>query len=242
MVEYEMSLLIRYTENSPRNQEESAAHHEHLYPQPPRRNQITTARSTHEGGRQSVPMATAKSDTNSPADRRDTRRQVQLYEDKVSYTHTRTPTKTTKKTKKSGGKEKKHTPQPLPLNLIQHIIHQNLHRIPVNIMRKHHIPTSTQLSAKFLKRAPDLSGMVILIVLGIDTGADDMVPEIPHGGEHEVVEHQERRAHVCWEYADHAQERFFQLGHLGHDGGVVQCLEVGVVPSRDIISACVKGK
>lgn len=101
----------------------------------------------------------------------------------------------------------------------------------MNIVRKHNIPASVQLSLKLLEAQPAQARIVVLVVLGIDAGPDNMVPQVRHGSERDIIEHQERHAHVGREHTDDAHERFFKFGHLRLDGFVVQCKQVGVAPS-----------
>ena len=71
-------------------------------------------------------------------------------------------------------------------------------------------------------------------VEGVDVGLDDVVAELAHGLEDEVVGGEVGRAHVGRVVAEDVRERRFEQLHLRHDARVVEGGEVGVGPARGL--------
>lgn len=99
------------------------------------------------------------------------------------------------------------------------------------IMCKHNGSTSIQFRPKLLEAAPAIIGMIILVVLRVDTGSDDMVLQGRHGIQHVGCDHQVGSPHIGWEEAQDAHEGVFEVGHLGDDFVVAEGVEGEVAPS-----------
>lgn len=99
------------------------------------------------------------------------------------------------------------------------------------IMSQDNVATVIELRSEFVKAAPAQGRMVGLIVLRVDAGANNVVSEVRHGSENDVVEEEKWRAHVGWEEADSAKEGRFEVCHLSYDGWIVEGCKGNVTPS-----------
>ena len=59
-----------------------------------------------------------------------------------------------------------------------------------------------KLAIELFYTAPNQIRMVVLVVLGVNAGADDMVPEVTHDAENVIVCAEERWPHVSWYHSD----------------------------------------
>lgn len=101
----------------------------------------------------------------------------------------------------------------------------------MRIMRQHNRSTSINFPLELLKTNPIRIGIIILIVLRINTSPDDMVSQISHGAEDDGRMSEERGAHVGREEAQDAHEGFFENCHLVYDFFIWKSVKGGVVPS-----------
>lgn len=76
----------------------------------------------------------------------------------------------------------------------------------MRIMRQHKRSTGIQPIKKPFKRAPVRAGMIILIILGVDTRADNMVFQLSEDTQHGIGEFKIRGTHVGWMKAQDAVE------------------------------------
>lgn len=92
----------------------------------------------------------------------------------------------------------------------------------MNIMRQNDSPPGIQLGAKLLETAGHQVGAVILVILRVDTGSDNMIPEIGHSRKHLAVDSEKWRSHVPGDGTNNLLKRILELSHLPHDGVVVE--------------------
>ena len=102
----------------------------------------------------------------------------------------------------------------------------------MNIMRQNDRPPGIQLSTKLLETAGDQLGAVILVVLRVDTGSNNMIPEIGHSRKHLAVDGEEWRSHIPGDDTNNLLKRILELCHLSHDGVVVERREREMAPAN----------
>lgn len=125
----------------------------------------------------------------------------------------------------------KHTSQPSSLNLIQHSLRQSIHRLLMNIVGQNDTPTRIQSGNELVHTVANQSRIIVLIVLCVDTRADDMVPEIGHSTQNNVIDGKVRRPHVLGSNTGDLLQRILKLGHLRHNAIVIKRGKVGVAPT-----------
>lgn len=92
----------------------------------------------------------------------------------------------------------------------------------MNIMGQNDSPPGIQFGAKLLKTAGYQVRVVILVILRVDAGSDNMIPKIGHSRKHLAVDSEKRRSHVPGDDTNDLLKRILELSHLSHDGVVVE--------------------
>ena len=163
--------------------------------------------------------------------RPDTRQQSPLLHKTVSLIAPWTPERRKKEEEGKGKKRESRTLQAPLLDLINHRGHQHIRRPLVHIMAQLDGATGIQAIDVALDAGLDSGFGVVGPVEGVDVGLDDVVAELAHGLEDEVVGGEVGRAHVGRVFAEDVRERCFEELHLGDDARVVERCEVGVGPA-----------
>lgn len=110
-----------------------------------------------------------------------------------------------------------NTSQPPRLRLIQHHLRQGNHRLFFSIMSQAKITTIIKLSDEFLITLINQIRAIVIIVLGVDTSCDDMVVQVMHNLEGQIVDVEVRGPHVGWDIAHGALKHGFETRHFLDD-------------------------
>lgn len=86
-------------------------------------------------------------------------------------------------------------------------------------MHENNGSSSSKALTKLLNGLRESCVGVMLPVVGIDVGVDDVVAELTENAEGNVVGAEVRRSHVSWELSDDADQLILELGHLGLNSG-----------------------
>ena len=92
----------------------------------------------------------------------------------------------------------------------------------MNIMGQNDSSPGIQLGAKLVETAGYQVGVVILVVLRVDTGSDNMIPEIGHSRKHLAVDSEKWWSHVPGNGTNDLLKRILEFSHLPHNGVVVE--------------------
>lgn len=86
-------------------------------------------------------------------------------------------------------------------------------------MHEHDGSSSSKTLTKLLDGFGKCCVGVVLPIVGIDVGVDDVVAELTKNAQRNVVGAEVRGSHVSWELSGNVNQLIFELGHLGLDSG-----------------------
>lgn len=115
-----------------------------------------------------------------------------------------------------------HTGEPLCLDSIDHLLHQHIGRPLVYVVAEFARATRRQAIREPLNAHLDAVLGVVCPVQCIDIRMNDVVAQVLHGRENEIVGREIGGAHIGWVVTQDLRQRGFEQLHLVDDAGGVK--------------------